>query len=94
MKNLDRFGLKIEMCPICMKFGTQNKSNMLIVNILRYYATFKVRKFEWLFYKINTCLQKTTTCIGLRAEQIFSEPFCLVTLVATDMDFYCFLKAA
>ena len=52
MKNLYRFGLKIEMCPICMKFGTQNKSNMLIVNILRYYATFKVRKFEWLFYKI------------------------------------------
>ena len=29
--------------------------------ILRYYATFKVRKFESLFYKINTCLQKTTT---------------------------------
>ena len=25
---------------------------------LRYYATFKVRKFEPLFYKINTCLQK------------------------------------
>ena len=30
---------------------------------------FKVRKFEWLFYKISTCLQKA--CIGLRAEQIF-----------------------
>ena len=28
---------------------------------LKYYATFKVRKFEWLFYKINTFLQKTTT---------------------------------
>ena len=40
--------------------------------ILRYYATFKVREFEWLFYKINTFLQKTTTCIGLEAEQIFS----------------------
>ena len=39
--------------------------------VLRYYATFKVRKFES-FYKINTCLQKTTTCFGLRAEQIFS----------------------
>ena len=38
---------------------------------LSYYATFKVRKFESLFYKINTCLQKTTTCIGLQAEQIF-----------------------
>ena len=25
---------------------------------LRYYATFKVRKFESLFYKINTFLQK------------------------------------
>ena len=29
-------------------------------------------KFESLFYKINTCLQKATTCIGLQAEQIFS----------------------
>ena len=37
---------------------------------LRYYATFKVRKFESLFYKINTFLRKTTTCIGLQAEQI------------------------
>ena len=34
MKNLGRFGLKIAMCPIFMKFGTQNKSNMLIINIL------------------------------------------------------------
>ena len=39
---------------------------------LRYYATFKVRKFESLLYKINTCLQKTITCIGLQAQQIFS----------------------
>ena len=38
----------------------------------RYYATFKVRKFESLSYKINTCLQKTITCIGLQAEEIFS----------------------
>ena len=38
---------------------------------LRFYATFKVRKFESLLYKINPCLQKTTTCIGLQAEQIF-----------------------
>ena len=37
---------------------------LLMVN-LRYYATFKVRKFDSLFYKINTCLQKTTICIGL-----------------------------
>ena len=41
------------------------------VSSLRYYATIKVRKFELLFYKINTFLQKTTTCIGLQAEQIF-----------------------
>ena len=39
---------------------------------LRNYATFKVRKFESLFYKINTRLQKTSVRIGLRAEQIFS----------------------
>ena len=39
---------------------------------LRYYATFKVKKFGSLLYKINTCLQKTTSCIGLRAEEIFS----------------------
>ena len=39
--------------------------------VLRYYATFKVRKFDSLFYKINTLLQKTNTCIGLRAKQIY-----------------------
>ena len=39
---------------------------------LKYYATFKVRKFVSLFYKISTCLQNTTTCIRLQAEQIFS----------------------
>ena len=37
---------------------------------LRYYATFKVRKFESLFYKINIFLQKIITCIGLQTEQI------------------------
>ena len=40
--------------------------------LLRYYATFRVRKFESFLYNINTCLQKTTTCIGLRAEKILS----------------------
>ena len=39
---------------------------------LRFYATFKVRKFESSFCKLNTFLQKTTTYIGLQAEQIFS----------------------
>ena len=28
---------------------------------LRYYATLKVRKSESLFYKFNTCLQKSET---------------------------------
>ena len=37
---------------------------------LTYYATFKVRKFESSFYKINTFLQKSTTCVELQAEQI------------------------
>ena len=39
---------------------------------LRYYATFKVRKFEPLFNKINIFLQKATTCTGLQSEQILS----------------------
>ena len=34
IKNLGRFGLKIAMCPIYEKFGSQNKSNLLIINIL------------------------------------------------------------
>ena len=34
MKYLGRFGLKIAMCLIFMKFGTQNKSNILIMNVL------------------------------------------------------------
>ena len=57
------------------------KNALLIVRVilwrwsikpLRYYATFKMRKFELYFYKTKTCLQKPTTCIGLQAEQIFS----------------------
>ena len=40
---------------------------------LRYYATFKVREIELLFYKIDTFLQKTNTCIGWQAEQIYQE---------------------
>ena len=31
---LDRFGFKIAMCLIFMKFATQNKLNMLVMNIL------------------------------------------------------------
>ena len=36
-------------------------------------SAFKVRKLESLFYNINTYLQKTSTCIGLQAEHIFSK---------------------
>ena len=46
--------------------------NSFLTLILRYYATFKVRKFESLFYKVNACLKKTSTWIRLQAEQIFS----------------------
>ena len=45
---------------------------LLFWKFLRHYATFKVRKFESLFYKINTFLQKTTSYFGLRVEKIFS----------------------
>ena len=41
------------------------------IDKLKCYAAFKVRKFEPLLYTRNTCLPKTTTCIGLQAEQIF-----------------------
>ena len=34
-----------------------------------------MRHFELLFYNTNTCLQKTTTCIELQEEQIFSVFF-------------------
>ena len=40
--------------------------------LLRYYATFKVRKIESLFFKINAFLQQAITCNGLQAEQIFT----------------------
>ena len=40
--------------------------------VFRNCATFKMRKFESLFYKIDTFLQKTTTCTGLQAQEIFS----------------------
>ena len=34
IKNLGRFGFKIAICPIFMKFDFLNKLNMLIINIL------------------------------------------------------------
>ena len=54
-----------------------------------YYATFKVREFESLFYKINTFLQKTITCIRLRAKQIF-----LVNAKYTYFSILCLAFAA
>ena len=54
--------------------SSQKKKLLKILFILRYYATFKVKKFESLLYKINTFLKKkqTITCFGLQVEQIFS----------------------
>ena len=64
-----------------------------------YYATFKVRKFKLLLYKINACLQKTTTCIGLEAEQIFLVniymgplPFFILNGAFTVPFLFCFQK--
>ena len=34
LESLGRLGLKIGMCLIFMKFGNENKSNMLIMDIL------------------------------------------------------------
>ena len=59
-KRRDRYYI----CGLCV--------HELNVKSLIYYATFKVRKIDSFFYKINTCLQKAITCIGLQAEQIFS----------------------
>ena len=48
------------------KFLTENNKIAKTFNSsliqLRYYVSFKVRKFESFSYKINTCLQKATTC--------------------------------
>ena len=38
------------------------------LRFLKYYPTFKVRKFESLFYKVKTFLQKSTASTGLQAE--------------------------
>ena len=46
-----------------------------VISYLRYYATFKVRKFESLFFKINTYLHKTTTFIGLQVFFDFGRSF-------------------
>ena len=64
--------------------------------VLRYYATFKVRKFDSLFYKINTLLQKTNTCIGLRAKQIFlvniKYTYFSILGVAFAVPFLCYFQ--
>ena len=48
------------------------KNVRLLLKDIRVLCHLKARKFQSLLYKINTCLQKTTTSIGLRTEQIFS----------------------
>ena len=54
IKDLGRFGLKISMCPIFMKFGTQYKLNMLIINIL-----IGIHGFHYKFAKVGP---KTEIC--------------------------------
>ena len=70
--------------------------SLLATRKLRYYASFKVRKFESLFYKINTYLQKTTPCIRLRAEQIFSVDtkytYFSILGVAFTVPFLCYFQ--
>ena len=44
----------------------------ITVFLVKVWYYLKRRKFESLFYKINICLQKTTTRVGLQAEEIFS----------------------
>ena len=51
-----------------LKYSQENTC----VEVFRSEGIMLSSKFESLFYKINTCLQKATTCIGLQAEQIFS----------------------
>ena len=64
--------------------------------VLRYYATFKVRKYVSLFHKINTCLQKITTCTGLKTEQIFSVniwyTYFSILGVAFAVPFLCYFQ--
>ena len=43
------------------------KINSLL--ILRYYATFKVKKIQLLFYKINTCLQKLPLALDCKQSK-------------------------
>ena len=51
---------------------------------------------SWCFTEVTwSCDQAVINIFQISFNWIgCSEPFCLVTLVATDMDFYCFLKAA
>ena len=71
------FSLPLFFFPVGHRFRVWSKTIVKVYYVidclsknLRYYATFKVRKFESLFYKINAYVQKTTTYIGLQAEKI------------------------
>ena len=45
-------------------------------------------RVESLFYKISTCLQKTTTCLGLRAEKYISSKYILYIFFNIGRGFY------
>ena len=56
-------------------------------------TTETARQFESLFYKTDTCLQKTSICIGLQAEQIFFVYFSILG-VALRFFFYVISRSS
>ena len=80
-------------CNIEGAIVLHNKTNMYLETVLRHYMLIK---FESLFYKNNTCLEKTTTCIGLQEEQIFSVyiqcTYFSILGVAFTIPFLCYIQ--
>ena len=87
------FLLNKNVFMISLKFSTILLSAWFL-SMLRHYATFEVRKFESLFYRINSCLQKTTTCIKLQAEKIFNIDVFLILGVVFTVLFLCFSRSS
>ena len=70
----------------CQKMELVRK-NISRLNPLKYYATFKVRKFESLFYTINTCLQKLPLALDCGQGNIFSK-YIIYIFFNFGRDFY------
>ena len=65
-------GLRKRLRTLIRTLGLKTLKRTILLETLKYYATFKIRRFESFFYKMNIVLQKTISCIGLQAQQIFS----------------------